>query len=265
MAETDDFEVDGPIGRPRDKQTNRRRFSRVPDVPIVRPEHFEDVQRVDGEKGAAACEAAWRNVAKVMDGFARGGAVFVVSCGHFSQLDLIAWVLERVIGGDDLDVDLWSYISSNACGEALAGWARRGRFRRLRVVMDASGMKLGMASLYAGLQRELGDVIRLAQNHAKIVAISDRRPGGWRVVIEGSANLTRNPRFEQSSVRDAPGQHAFVEALTDEVFATTPVDLAKWDEEGAQDLVAKEMGAQRGRRAARSVRTPSPFGRDFVG
>jgi hypothetical protein len=56
--------------------------------------------------------------------------------------------------------------------------------------------------------------VKVCRNHAKMTTIDN---GRLKIVIHGSANLNRNPRFEQFQVQESPELHAFIERMEREL------------------------------------------------
>ena len=140
------------LGEPRARRDPHRR-AKVPGIRAVPPEaYIDDLVRYAGSERGLAARTSWGVVSEALAGFGRGGAVFCVSASQFSMIDLLVHVMGLMPKVADLS--LWSYIAGNADGEALAGFWRRGEVKRLRVVFDESGLRLGNAPLYAGLQAE---------------------------------------------------------------------------------------------------------------
>jgi len=71
------------------------------------------------------------------------------------------------------------------------------------------------AFLLDGLRRRHGRY-RAFANHAKVLLLSD---GKTCLTVEGSANLTSNPRLEQSVLTNCPELHAFHRAWMEDIFA----------------------------------------------
>ena len=101
--------------------------------------------------------------------------------------------------------------------------------------------------------------------------MSDGEPDGWRVVIDGSPNLSRNLRFEQVNVRDDAGLWATVDGLTNDVFTRTPApDLAAHKSADAtaalQAVVGESLKDKQRRNRADFVEVGvgGAFGEDFV-
>ena len=150
-------------------------------------------------------------------GFERGGSLFGIYAGQFSMWDLLHPLLRRV---GPADVDIWQYIPGTApLGELQAALAAR-EIKRLRLVIDRSGLKLRSEEYYANVQKMFGpDCLRVASTHAKLVRIVG---DGWNILVDGSSTLSNNYRFEQVNVRDDPALAEAVETLTDRAFASIP-------------------------------------------
>lgn len=146
--------------------------------------------------------------------FGRGCAVFGLSKGQYSMIDLADAVLS--ITGP-ADVACWTWCIAEYEAQAFGAFLRDDRLRSFRLVCDWSMPKRDLP-LIGELQERFGlDSIRVTKNHAKLVTVST--VDGWRVVIRGSMNLNFNPRFEQFDVSDDPAIYAVVDEVMHELWA----------------------------------------------
>ena len=145
-----------------------------------------------------------------------GGAVFGLTKGQFSMIDIAQAVLEHT---GPADVGLWTWAIADYEVQAVSAFMNDGRVRAFRLLMDYGGAKRDMP-LVGELQAKFGvDCVRVSLTHAKIVTICNEK---WRTVIRGSMNLNFNPRFEQFDVSDADSAFVVVETMMDEIWAKTP-------------------------------------------
>ncbi len=145
-----------------------------------------------------------------------------VSASQFSALDVLFAVLRRV---GPAKVDLWTYTPGKVEAECLGALVDARAITELRLVLDQSGMHTRGVELYRSIQERFGhDCLRVTKAHAKLAAISTE--DGWRILIDGSANLAKNLRFEQVNIRDDPGLWSVATELTTELFGLgAPPDL----------------------------------------
>ncbi|MDE0006508.1 MAG: hypothetical protein OXQ29_27790, partial [Rhodospirillaceae bacterium] len=158
---------------------------------------------------------------------------------------------------------VWTYATGKAEFEALWRLYRLEAIQALRFVIDAASL-IGhhKAVTDAMAERWGANCIRVTKNHAKMTTLVG---GGWHVLIDGSATLAANLRFEQIRISDDPGAVALVEGLADELWAKVgPQDLSTFTSTSARRLVTDVSGVQRERRRSSGVAATN-FGPGFLG
>ena len=150
------------------------------------------------------------------DALTPGGAVFGLTCGQFSLLDLVRALLDRT-GPADVRISTWS---TGICDAEAAKWLiTSGGITRLRLYTDRS-FPTRQPTYAAALVGMFGEQsIVCTDVHAKIACISG---GDWRIVVRSSMNLNKNPRFEQYDIDDNPAMFDFVSAWLDELDRLAP-------------------------------------------
>lgn len=156
--------------------------------------------------------------ADLVSSLERGGWVFGISCGQFAAIDTLQAVLDRI---GPARVDVWTYAPGRYEVERLGALLDEARITALRLVVDQSSLQLRERELFLRLRDRFGaDCLRVVKAHAKLMSFATA--DGWRVVIDGSANLAKNLRFEHINIRDDGGVHDLVTAATDDLFARMP-------------------------------------------
>lgn len=145
-------------------------------------------------------------------GFGHGVDVVGLTYGQFSLIDLIQATLDYT-GPADVVISTWSAGFYDV--EAANNFARDGRIRDIRFVMDSGRQKKGQAGVYDIAQFFGDDSIITMRTHAKFVLIGN---ADWRVVITSSMNLNKNIRCEQFEMTDDAGRYEFFRDFVDAAF-----------------------------------------------
>ena len=186
-------------------------------------------------KRASRAAFCLESASRALAGFQPGDAVFGVTKGQFSQIDLATAVL-GITG--PADVTAWTWCIADYEVEAMTAFIEDGRIRRFRLVMDWAGSQRDMP-LVAEMQARFGaDCIRITKTHAKLVLVEN---AGWRVLVRGSMNLNANPRLEQFDVTEGAGPADVVAGIVDELWERAPPlpvrELAHHDAQASFDLL----------------------------
>lgn len=145
---------------------------------------------------------------------ARGAALFGLSKGRASMLEVISWALEST-GPVDVMIATWTI--GNEETRALRRLIAERRVRSLRMVLDPSFFRR-QPGYAAALRSRFGpEAIRVGQCHAKLAVLEG---DGWGVTIASSANLNENRRLEFFHVTDDPALAAAVRGALAEWFET---------------------------------------------
>ncbi len=162
-----------------------------------------------------------KTAAEAIAGWGRDLEVAGFTKGQFSLIDLIRAVVDIVGQVDEMLIATWT-ASHNDVRQAIE-FFEAGTIARSRWLVDLTFQRRTPA-LADYIRRTFGpDAIRVAPNHAKLVALS---APDWRVVVDTSMNLNHNPRFENFAIAHDPARHAFIESLFDEIWTAQPAELA---------------------------------------
>lgn len=146
-----------------------------------------------------------------------GETLHVVSNGTFDYWDMIP-IFCKLIGCQITDCYLstWTIAVTN-CNELFA-LMDNGTIATAKVI-TGKYFKRREASVYAhllsGIQKRNG-VLRCLENHSKIALLHG---GNHWLCMEGSANLTANPRIEQNQISNNRELFEFHKSWMDEVLA----------------------------------------------
>lgn len=147
-----------------------------------------------------------------------GESVHVVSEAKF---DFWTWVpvMIRWLGGrtERLYCSTWTLSRPNAV-EMFQLWdaGAIGRAHFLTGTYFKRRETAVYAMLLDGIRRR-GGRYRAFQNHAKVLLLDNPGTGVW-LAVEGSANLTSNPRLEQYVITNDPGLYEFHRGWMEECF-----------------------------------------------
>ena len=153
-------------------------------------------------------ENAWQAIAGLED----GGAVFGLTKGSFSLIDLIRALLD-LTGPAALTVSTWTAAKKEI--DDAADLLRDGRITGLRWLVDYSFPRRQPAYCDALRERFGDDAIRVTKNHAKFAIVDN---GSARYVLRTSMNLNKNARLEYFEVEDSPELADLLGGVVDEVF-----------------------------------------------
>ena len=130
-----------------------------------------------------------------------GYSYHVISNGKFDYWTWIPAMIEWVGRADELYVSTWT-LNRNNCADLfrLMDEGKIGRTGFLTGLYFKRRESAVYATLLHGLQRR-GHRYACLANHAKVALIHNEAADAW-IVVEGSANLTANPRIEQYVITD---------------------------------------------------------------
>lgn len=140
-----------------------------------------------------------------------GIAVFAITRGQFSMIDVVLHLLDCA---GPSRVSLWTWTVAEYEIENLALLRRDGRITDGRLVIDG-GARGKNAGLIAQWKAAFGPAsVRYVVNHAKIATVEG---GGMRLLARGSANLNKNPRFEQFDLTEGGADFDVVRRVEDDL------------------------------------------------
>lgn len=125
-----------------------------------------------------------------------GMALFLVTRGQFSMIDVVLHVLDQI---GPASVALWTWAIADYEVEALAGLLAREAITSGTLIVDRSAEVRSVATIDAWRQRFGTETVKVCRTHAKVARIWNDRA---RVVARGSCNLNWNPRFEQVDITE---------------------------------------------------------------
>jgi hypothetical protein len=153
------------------------------------------------------------NATDVLGQIYPGCAIFGITKGQFSLIELIAAILDQTGPAH------WFCSTWTAAGADLTDAAQllqSGKLLSIRFLVDHTFQRRKPA--FAAKIRELFGIesVRVTRNHAKFSLI---RNDQWNIVLKTSMNLNHNPRLEDFDVQDDPVLANYLQQLSDEIFA----------------------------------------------
>jgi len=159
-------------------------------------------------KRTERASASYKCAAEAFGLLGKGSAVFDVSHGQYSMIDAVAHVIDQC-APEPVNVTLWTWSIADYEVDSVNRMFFDGRIARARLVIDVGGLRQGGSrSKRADIGNAVVDQWRakfgpssvlMASTHAKIATV-EAPLAGLRFRISGSANLNRNPRFEQFDI-----------------------------------------------------------------
>jgi len=140
-----------------------------------------------------------------------GAALFLVTRGQFSMLDMVLSVLRQT---GPAHVSVWTWAIADYEVEAMAGLMVRQEIVGGRLIVDRSAEVRSAGTIDAWRERFGASQVRVCKNHAKIARVYNDR---WRVLLRGSMNLNFNARFEQADITEGGPEFDLVARLEDEL------------------------------------------------
>ena len=179
-----------------------------------------------------------------------GESIHVVSAAKFDFWTWIPTMIDWLGAADELYCSTWTLNRQNAL-ELLELWDAekipRGKVSFLTGLYFKRRETAVYAQLLQGI-RQRGGRYRAFRNHCKVLLLSNEAKGHW-LSIEGSANLTANPRLEQYVITNDRGLYDFHRSWFEEMLRTVPAEV-----EITEKLQQKRIGFSQ-RRAAIGVLT----------
>ena len=150
-----------------------------------------------------------------------GMSVFVVTRGQWSFLDAILHILDSTQA--PATVSVWSWALADYEVVVLDRLRRDGRVTAGTLMIDEGARKVNVVALQDWRESFGPDSVRLLQSHAKICRVVTA--DGLKFLLRGSANLNRNPRFEQFDLTEGGADHDLVERIESE-FEPLSLDVS---------------------------------------
>lgn len=181
------------------------------DIPTDEVESQNDISpkaRIVRERVTAIKKLNKEKAAEVLTRLPLAGeTLHIVSNGLFDYWDLIPIMIDKIGGTvDECILSTWTIGRRNT--EELLQLMDGSKIKSCTVV-TGKYFKRREPTLYAALLtglRQRGGVLKCLENHTKIALL---RNAAHSMVMEGSANLTANPRLEQNQISDSPELYDF--------------------------------------------------------
>jgi hypothetical protein len=140
-----------------------------------------------------------------------GMALFLVTRGQFSMLDMVQHVLKEL---GPSQVSIWTWAIADYEVEAMSALMGSADILGARLVVDRSAEQRSAATIHAWRDRFGRESVRVCKNHAKIARVWN---GERSVLLRGSMNLNFNPRFEQADITEGGEDFTLVEQIENEL------------------------------------------------
>lgn len=140
-------------------------------------------------------------------------SLFAVTRGQFSMIDAVLHVLEACAPAK---LSIWTWTIADYEIDVFRQLASSGKIADGTLVID-HGARVKNAALIRGWKERFGGgSVRYVLNHAKIATVEGN---GMRVLLRGSMNLNKNPRFEQLDITEGGADFDLVQQIQGELEA----------------------------------------------
>lgn len=156
------------------------------------------------------------NAYQMVEGFEHGERRFFLSKGQFSLVD-IAIALIQQIGACDLECAVWTGTQNSL--NRVESLVQDQLVRSTRWILCDSQRSMNEERLEHLIELFGVESVRVSPLHAKLLTL---RNDDWSIVVQTSANLTKNRSVEQFDVTDSRELYGFVHHFFDYVFETHP-------------------------------------------
>jgi hypothetical protein len=154
---------------------------------------------------------AHRSAAEAVGPITPGMALFLVTRGQFSMIDLVQHVLREV---GPASVSVWTWAIADYEVEVMTGLMASASITSGRLIVDRSAERRSVGTIDGWRARFGVDAVRVCKTHAKIARVWNER---FKVLLRGSMNLNCNPRFEQADITEGGPDFDLVERLESEL------------------------------------------------
>lgn len=150
-----------------------------------------------------------------------GCRIIGFSKGQFSMIDLIKSILEKT-GPAHLTLSTWTAGIRDT--DNVGFMTEAGDLLSARFITDSSIARRKQAADYCEtVTKVFGvDSVRLTKTHAKFALLHN---DSWSIVLRGSMNLNRNPRWEQFEIDDDPALLAWFMSVVDDIWHSVPAGI----------------------------------------
>ncbi len=192
-----------------------------------------------GSSKTKIVSAPWQSAEASIGTLEQGCRIFGLNKGQYSLVDILIHVL-RQTGPAHVTCCVWT--TGIADVRLVRDMLDDGRMTGFSLITDRS-FALRQPQYEATVRELLHDAnIRTTETHAKFLLIKNAE---WSIVVRGSMNLNRNPRFEQFDLDDDAGLLAFLEGHVAELTASMPPGLrptARQIQAGLKSALGGGMG-----------------------
>jgi len=144
----------------------------------------------------ARAEESFGSAAQCVGAVEHGMALFALTRGQFSMLDILVHVMSQV---GKCSVSVWTWAVAEYEVQCFEAFMQNKQIEAGTMVIDLAGAKRS-TSILKDWRAAFGDrSIRVCKNHAKIATVETPE---FRVLVRGSMNLNFNPRFEQFDITE---------------------------------------------------------------
>ncbi len=178
----------------------------------------------------------FRTCAEVIGEIEAGMALFVVTRGQISMIDVVTYLVGKI---GPCEASVWTWCIADYEVEAFERLLREQAISRAELIVDRSAEQRNVELLDRWRDRFGEDTVRVVMNHAKMATIFNER---FRFLVRGSMNLNFNPRFEQFDVSEGDAAFDLVRAIEAEI-PVLPRLCSRRQADGASGLREAWSGA----------------------
>jgi hypothetical protein len=185
--------------------------------------------RTHDDRNLSAIGASLRRFGQQKPIVVDAGGIVRAGNGLFAAAKSFGWTHIAAVRTNLADAELKAYALADNQTATLAGWDRDTLAALIAELQaeDATLLDAVYAMLLDGI-RARGGRYRSFQNHAKVLLLSNAGTGVW-ISVEGSANLTSNPRLEQYVITNDQGLYDFHRGWMEEAFRASPTGNTEQD------------------------------------
>ncbi len=154
---------------------------------------------------------SFRNAAETIGPIEKDMALFALTRGQFSMLDMVLHVLNQI---GPAHVSVWTWAIADYEVEAMSGLMARREILAGTLIIDQSADRRNPAIIEAWRTRFGDDSVKVCKNHSKIARTWNDE---YRVLLRGSMNLNYNPRYEQLDITEGGPAFDLVERIESEL------------------------------------------------
>ena len=131
-----------------------------------------------------------------------GMSIFAITRGQWSMIDAVLYCIAEVPG--PVRLSLWTWTIAQYEVECIDRLMRESKIESATLIIDIAARSKNADQCDSWAARFGDGTIRYCANHAKIATIESA--DGLKLLLRGSMNLNKNPRFEQFDLSEGgPG------------------------------------------------------------